>query len=88
MTFNEPETTASSTAMPDISAERVHHRLGRFHKLLKPLKRTRLARGIYRDIRARLPYYWSDWKHGWNYRVLPATALIFFAKYAYPLIAQ
>jgi hypothetical protein len=33
-----------------------------------------------RDIRARAPWYWSDWKDGWNYRVLPATALVFFAK--------
>ncbi|VDC04592.1 unnamed protein product [Peniophora sp. CBMAI 1063] len=52
---------------------------GRLPNLARPLRRLKPARGIYRDIRARLPYYWSDWKHGWNYRVLPATALIFFA---------
>ncbi|RXW22878.1 hypothetical protein EST38_g2990 [Candolleomyces aberdarensis] len=39
----------------------------------------RLGRGIIHDIRARTPYYWSDWKDAWNYRVVPATALIFFA---------
>lgn len=35
--------------------------------------------GIYLDIKARAPWYWSDWKDAWNYRVLPATALIFFS---------
>lgn len=29
--------------------------------------------GIMHDIRARLPWYWSDWKDAWNYRVIPAT---------------
>ncbi|KAL1753886.1 HCO3 transporter family-domain-containing protein [Schizophyllum commune] len=38
-----------------------------------------LGRGIRRDIRARAPYYWSDWRDAYNYRVIPATALIFFA---------
>ncbi|TFY80382.1 hypothetical protein EWM64_g3632 [Hericium alpestre] len=35
--------------------------------------------GIVRDIRARAPWYLSDWRDAWNYRVVPATALIFFA---------
>lgn len=38
-----------------------------------------LGSGIRRDIRARAPFYWSDWKDAYNYRVVPATALIFFA---------
>ncbi|KAF5330252.1 hypothetical protein D9758_014439 [Tetrapyrgos nigripes] len=38
---------------------------------------TRLASGIILDVRARAPYYWSDWIDAWNYRVVPATALIF-----------
>lgn len=40
----------------------------------------RLGSGILVDIRARAPWYLSDWKDAWNYRVIPATALIFFAK--------
>lgn len=36
--------------------------------------------GIVQDIRARAPYYWSDWTDAWNYRVVPATLLIFFSK--------
>lgn len=38
--------------------------------------------GILHDIRARAPFYASDFKDAWNYRVIPATAMIFFAKYA------
>lgn len=41
---------------------------------------TKLGSGIILDIKARAPYYPSDWTDAWNYRVVPATALIFFAK--------
>ena len=41
---------------------------------------TFIGRGIVRDIRARTPYYASDWIDAWNYRVIPAIVLIFFAK--------
>jgi hypothetical protein len=47
---------------------------------LAGLLRVKIGAGIARDIRARAPWYWSDWKDAWNYRVLPATALVFFAK--------
>ncbi|KAG1834170.1 HCO3 transporter family-domain-containing protein [Suillus variegatus] len=39
----------------------------------------KLGAGIISDIRARAPWYFSDWTDAWNYRVIPATALIFFA---------
>ncbi|KAI5965918.1 uncharacterized protein KGF55_001282 [Candida pseudojiufengensis] len=35
--------------------------------------------GIYHDIKTRLPYYKSDFKDAWNYRVIPSTTFIFFA---------
>ncbi|KIJ54700.1 hypothetical protein M422DRAFT_24604 [Sphaerobolus stellatus SS14] len=35
--------------------------------------------GIVRDIKARAPYYVSDWTDAWNYRIVPATALTFFS---------
>jgi hypothetical protein len=44
------------------------------------MQNIRLGRGIIMDLRARAPWYRSDWTDAWNYRVLPATALIFFAK--------
>jgi hypothetical protein len=40
------------------------------------------------DIRARAPWYISDWTDAWNYRVVPATALIFFAKYAQNVMVE
>lgn len=52
-----------------------------------PIKRKtwikRIGSGIVLDVRARSPWYISDWKDAWNYRVVPATALIFFAKYVH-----
>ena len=41
---------------------------------------VRIGSGIVRDVKARAPWYVSDWSDAWNYRVVPATALIFFAK--------
>lgn len=37
--------------------------------------------GMKNDIRRRAPYYWSDWKDAWDYRVVPATVYMYFAKY-------
>ncbi len=49
--------------------------------ILKQLPRLKLiGSGMALDIRARAPWYMSDWIDAWNYRVVPATALIFFAK--------
>lgn len=47
---------------------------------LRSLFPVKVGAGIVRDVRARALWYWSDWKDAWNYRVLPATALVFFAK--------
>ncbi|KAM9908476.1 hypothetical protein OXX79_000324, partial [Metschnikowia pulcherrima] len=38
----------------------------------------RLGRGIYNDLRKRLPYYSSDFKDAYNYRVIPSVVYIFF----------
>ncbi|EFW20338.1 hypothetical protein D8B26_003266 [Coccidioides posadasii str. Silveira] len=35
--------------------------------------------GMKNDIRRRAPYYWSDWKDAWDYRVIPATIYMYFA---------
>ena len=32
-----------------------------------------------RDLQRRLPYYISDYTDGWNYRVIPATGIVFFS---------
>jgi hypothetical protein len=38
-------------------------------------------RGMIVDVRRRLPYYVSDWADAWDYRVVPATIYMYFAKY-------
>ncbi|MCJ1486711.1 Boron transporter 1, partial [Schaereria dolodes] len=41
--------------------------------------RIRPFRGMINDIKRRAPYYWSDWKDAWDYRVVPATVYMYFA---------
>ncbi|KAF2797287.1 hypothetical protein K505DRAFT_235880 [Melanomma pulvis-pyrius CBS 109.77] len=41
--------------------------------------KTQLFRGMINDIRRRAPFYWSDWKDAWDYRVVPATVYMYFA---------
>ena len=48
---------------------------------LKGAESPKIGAGIWNDVRSRIPYYASDWTDAWNYRVVPATTLIFFAKY-------
>lgn len=43
--------------------------------------KVHLFRGMINDIRRRAPYYCSDWKDAWDYRVVPATIYMYFAKY-------
>lgn len=44
--------------------------------------RIQLFRGMINDVRRRAPFYWSDWTDAWDYRVMPATVYMYFAKYA------
>lgn len=46
--------------------------------------KIRLFEGMANDIRRRAPFYWSDWKDAWDYRVVPATVYMYFAKQVSP----
>lgn len=46
-----------------------------------------LFRGMIKDVKRRVPYYGSDWTDAWNYRVIPATVYMFFAKYGLATLA-
>lgn len=46
--------------------------------------RIHLFRGMVSDIRRRIPYYVSDWTDAWDYRVVPATVYMYFAKSVSP----
>lgn len=52
--------------------------------LTPPNKRwwkVRILRGMVNDVKRRAPFYCSDWQDAWNYRVVPATVYMYFAKY-------
>lgn len=42
--------------------------------------KVKLFRGMINDVRRRAPFYWSDWVDAWDYRVVPATIYMYFAK--------
>lgn len=42
-----------------------------------------LFRGMIDDVKRRAPFYLSDWTDAWDYRVVPATVYMYFAKYEY-----
>ncbi|CAE6479408.1 hypothetical protein ACGC1H_005374 [Rhizoctonia solani] len=51
-------------------------------RTVTPVVSTRPFRpfsGMLADVKARAPFYLSDWTDAWTYRVVPATAMIFFA---------
>ena len=48
--------------------------------------KIRFFRGMINDVRRRLPFYLSDWTDAWDYRVVPATVYMYFAKYVFNVI--
>ncbi|KAG6039152.1 hypothetical protein E4U41_003113 [Claviceps citrina] len=46
----------------------------------QPWWRVHFFRGMVNDVRRRAPYYKSDWLDAWDYRVVPATVYMYFAK--------
>jgi hypothetical protein len=44
----------------------------------KSLRALNLFRGMYHDVRRRLPYYWSDITDAWTYRVVASTIRMYF----------
>ena len=46
----------------------------------KSYRMLRPGRGMYHDVKRRLPYYWSDIKDGFTYRMFAATVRMYFVK--------
>ncbi|KAI3059185.1 hypothetical protein CBS147353_10596 [Aspergillus niger] len=44
----------------------------------KGVRFLRPFRGMYHDVRRRLPYYWSDIKDAWNYRTIASIVRMYF----------
>ena len=72
---SDPSGTIRSSGGPNVRSK-----LGSLNRI----KSLGIGAGIWSDVRARFSYYSSDWTDAWNYRVIPATTLIFFAKCALP----
>ncbi|KAL5121426.1 hypothetical protein ACEQ8H_000497 [Pleosporales sp. CAS-2024a] len=68
-----------------LSPGRQHTRQSQTSSALKKKKKKKtwwkpaLFRGMINDVRRRAPFYWSDWKDAWDYRVVPATVYMYFA---------
>lgn len=43
--------------------------------------KIRWFKGMVDDVKRRAPFYLSDWTDAWDYRVVPATVYMYFAKY-------
>ncbi|TVY52171.1 putative transporter [Lachnellula cervina] len=50
------------------------------HSYVAKWWKIRLFRGMVNDVRRRAPFYASDWLDAWDYRVVPATVYMYFAK--------
>ncbi len=48
----------------------------------KGVRFLRPFRGMYHDVRRRVPYYWSDIKDAWDYRTVASIVRMYFVKYA------
>jgi len=51
------------------------------HRQTQQWWKINLFEGMINDIRRRVPFYLSDWTDAWDYRVIPATVYMYFAKY-------
>ncbi|KAK8850391.1 hypothetical protein IAR55_004309 [Kwoniella newhampshirensis] len=80
-TTSHPSPSPLSSTLPHTRSdlENVDERAGDGRPRRRPWWRIRLFAGMKRDIQARIPWYISDWKDSWNYRVIPSTWFIFFA---------
>ncbi|RJE21771.1 Anion exchange family protein [Aspergillus sclerotialis] len=44
----------------------------------KSVRVLRIGRGMYHDVRRRLPYYWSDIRDAWTYRTIASIVRMYF----------
>jgi len=86
MPFLNPKTHHDSEER--LSRENSHAPTTSSSRREKKWWKIRLFRGMVNDIRRRAPYYWSDWRDACDYRVVPATIYMYFAKYAPKYIAN
>lgn len=76
--FDSHDHNQSNTEHDSLQRERTHVSKKSTH--VPEWWKVRLFRGMVNDLRRRAPYYWSDWTDAWDYRVVPATVYMYFAK--------
>jgi hypothetical protein len=74
-------TSSSSAKNDDSGLERERTNFSERSKHTPKWWKIRLFRGMINDVKRRAPFYWSDWVDVWDYRVVPATVYMYFAKY-------
>lgn len=79
--LREHRSSATGTTNPPVAGDSGSTAARSWTSSGKRWWRIRLFRGMVNDIRRRVPYYWSDWLDAWDYRVVPATVYMYFAKY-------
>ncbi|KAF3805919.1 hypothetical protein GCG54_00013593 [Colletotrichum gloeosporioides] len=75
----EPESSSSSNTQ----LQPVETKMSYSYEDEKGWRRWRVlrpGRGIYHDIKRRLPYYWSDIADAWTYRTVASTIRMYFVK--------
>lgn len=55
-------------------------RSNKYSETKEPWWKVHPFRGMINDVRRRAPYYASDWLDAWDYRIIPATVYMYFAK--------
>ena len=65
----------------DAQPKRIYSQRLKLSNIVPKWWRIKYFRGMINDIKRRAPYYWSDWRDAWDYRVVPATVYMYFAKY-------
>lgn len=79
-TKRKPSRSGKQNAVED--SQRLSREISRQSSKRQPRWwKIRIFKGMIDDVKRRAPYYWSDWKDAWDYRVVPATIYMYFAKY-------
>lgn len=72
-----PETSSPPLAREKSAASYTYDNLTGW----KSVRILRIGRGMYHDVRRRLPYYWSDIRDAWTYRTVASIVRMYFVKY-------
>jgi hypothetical protein len=82
--FHSSHSRPTAEEIQHLSHQVTHQTTRSSHRRIPKWYKIRWFRGMIDDVKRRAPFYWSDWRDAWDYRVVPATVYMYFAKYANP----